>query len=605
MEVLQLLGKLPPYEDAWINIHDNQTVPDIINEVLEAHQEFALYYDKISSFFYSPDLDKVCNNIYSFLKKNIKYKEETESDQTTALPTGILTRRQGDCKHYSGFSAGILDSLKRMGHDINWCYRFASYRMFDKTPHHVFVVVNPGKDEIWIDPTPGANSLTPIWQMDKKINMPIRRNLAGFDDIEFEIMPSIIGSGNPGSVDIAFGARGTNGINGGNPYFTGPFLTLNYFTEEAGGTNTDWQKVAQRLNNEIAKGPSPGHTVSPALAEWIYDTNNRGWNFFYPNGAPVGWSPAKLLPVGYPVPVWSPDGQKLILDPAGVKVEDGNMAIMHDEAMALTAWVQSLINEFDATPYRLTPRNLSLFSRNKSQNSLLIEHRGKNIFQQIGHALGDALEAVKDATLKIVGSIPRNAFLALVGLNVFNMAKHMKGKIDSGMWDEMAHKWKNLGGNPDKLKNTIEDGAKKKAILGTHGQAIGGPEVAAWLAAAAPIIAAMLKFLDAKVPEIHDALQATKGLLQEKFPDFDWAKFDFLDANSTDKLKFVVDDKDNENLGGGDNKLPPVNYSGLDSKRLLLSAAAAGLIYFSQKDKKKIILPLAVGAGVYFINPKF
>lgn len=170
--VLDLLDQLPPYKDAWILINDNQAVPDIINEVCDAHSEFASYYDNLSSFFEDEDTTVVCENIYRFLKQNIKYKEESEKEQTSALPTGILIRGKGDCKHYSGFSAGILDAINRSGQRINWCYRFASYRIWDRTPHHVFVVVNPGtNNEIWIDPTPGADEMTPVWQIDKTVKV--------------------------------------------------------------------------------------------------------------------------------------------------------------------------------------------------------------------------------------------------------------------------------------------------------------------------------------------------------------------------------------------------------------------------------------------------
>lgn len=170
--VYDLLDQLPPYKDQWILINDNQAVPDIINEVCDAHQEFATYYDNLSSFFYDDDTEITCQNIYRFLKENIKYKEESEKDQTSALPTGILIRRRGDCKHYSGFTAGILDSINRNGTKIKWAYRFASYRWWDRTPHHVFVVVNPGTDkEIWIDPTPGADVMNPVWQIDKTVKV--------------------------------------------------------------------------------------------------------------------------------------------------------------------------------------------------------------------------------------------------------------------------------------------------------------------------------------------------------------------------------------------------------------------------------------------------
>jgi hypothetical protein len=57
-----------------------------------------------------------------------------------------------DCKNYSLFTGGILDALNRKGAKIPWVYRFSSYRLLDKMPQHVFVVMYPGTNkEIWID----------------------------------------------------------------------------------------------------------------------------------------------------------------------------------------------------------------------------------------------------------------------------------------------------------------------------------------------------------------------------------------------------------------------------------------------------------------------
>jgi hypothetical protein len=185
--VATLLECLPEYKDEWIVVHPKQSVGEIINEILEAHKEFSCYYDEIALYFDGDTVKEICSNISEFLKRNIRYKEEKESDQTTSLPAGLLTRGHGDCKHYSSFAGGVLNAINRLtGKKIKWCYRFASYDAFNPIPHHVFVVVQDpeSNSEIWIDPTPGSDSHSPVWQVDKKVNvssMPLRRNIAGIE----------------------------------------------------------------------------------------------------------------------------------------------------------------------------------------------------------------------------------------------------------------------------------------------------------------------------------------------------------------------------------------------------------------------------------------
>lgn len=168
IEAAKMLEQLPKFRDRWQHIRDEQNVSDIIEEVLNAHDSFTGQYDTICLHFdKGNDLD-IANALYEFLKSNVRYKEESDKLQTTTTVSGLLTRGYGDCKHYAGFCNGVLDALNRKGRKIKWKYRFASYRLLDSTPHHVFSVINPGGNEIWIDPTPGADLMKPIWQIDKK-----------------------------------------------------------------------------------------------------------------------------------------------------------------------------------------------------------------------------------------------------------------------------------------------------------------------------------------------------------------------------------------------------------------------------------------------------
>ena len=149
---------LPPFKHNSNVLVYNQGIGDIISGILLTHNKYAKDYDRISEKFWKGNAKLTAKCIYDFLKVNTHYIVEPDAKQTLRSPSAILylgsDKKTGlDCKSYSLFIAGILDSLKRKGFPINWCYRFASYKAYSKLPHHVFVVLNPGtNNEIFIDP---------------------------------------------------------------------------------------------------------------------------------------------------------------------------------------------------------------------------------------------------------------------------------------------------------------------------------------------------------------------------------------------------------------------------------------------------------------------
>ena len=149
-----LIGRLNPYGgNKKVIVHDQGT-NDIIKSILAAHKIYAGEYDKISDYFWTGDLKSTCQNIWNFLKKNIRYHIESESQQKIMSPTAILTLAKNDCKNYALFINGVLNSLQRKGKFKNKIvYRFASYKLLDEIPHHVFAVaIDDNGNEIWIDP---------------------------------------------------------------------------------------------------------------------------------------------------------------------------------------------------------------------------------------------------------------------------------------------------------------------------------------------------------------------------------------------------------------------------------------------------------------------
>lgn len=607
MDRQTLLSKLPRLKDQWVTITEDQRVPDIIREVLGAHIENAKYYDSIALYFDGDTVEEICSNIYTFCKKQLYYKEETPEDQTTLIPANIIIRGANkdagvDCKHYSGFAGGILDAMNRVGARIKWCYRFASYDLKNKMPHHVFVVVNPDGDEIWIDPTPKANILVPYWQIDKKIKaapMALRRNIAGIDEADYlellEYPTNTIGKRPTWQLMPMEGARTQPNAAGPGPnnrYFTGPFLGLQFYAEDPLSIEgTNWNITADAINAAIQNGPSPGHAVDGSFVRWIYESNVKGWNFYYPMGVAPGYQPN--LPNSYPQLIITADG-RLTFD-RDVQIDD----YLNDEVHALSAWAQALINAEDPTPYPVKPRHLKEFSQLKYGNvdtrNLFTERRGKGVMDVVGKAFERIGKAVK-----VVGiSVFRNAFLGLIGINAFNWAKNLQDKIDQGEWNSIARTWEKLGGKPEKLLNTINDGKGKPPTENPQANKIGFAIESA-IAAAAPIIALMLKYLD-KNGKAGEILSVVKGVVGVKFPDLDLTAFGFLDKQTGEEVEIKIEDKDNENLpgyNGGGSSFDPLQLA--KDNPIPTAAIVAGLLYFLT-GKKSLMIPAVAGIGTYFL----
>lgn len=157
MKAANLLGILSPFANNKSMIVENQSTKDIMQQIIETHKRYKNDYDKISNQFWKGSVKATCKYLFDFLKNNVKYDVEPDFRQSVKSPAAILSTGRyanggNDCKHYSLFQAGILDSLNRKGYKIDWCYRFANYKLFQVMPHHVFVVVKINGVEYWCDP---------------------------------------------------------------------------------------------------------------------------------------------------------------------------------------------------------------------------------------------------------------------------------------------------------------------------------------------------------------------------------------------------------------------------------------------------------------------
>lgn len=130
---------------------EDQNTPGIVEALEKKHRLDKLDYDKFSESFWAGDAKKTAENLFKYLKQNVTYKVEPALTQTVKTPGRLLHDRYGDCKHYSLFITGIVDSLHRKGYPISAKYRFVADRP-DMDVHHVFSVVSGKDGEYWTDP---------------------------------------------------------------------------------------------------------------------------------------------------------------------------------------------------------------------------------------------------------------------------------------------------------------------------------------------------------------------------------------------------------------------------------------------------------------------
>jgi hypothetical protein len=157
MNTGDILSKLPPYRAKVVTLVSHQDINDIVSGMMRTHRQYAADYDIIATDFLGRTPRQTLQNVFNFLKANVRYKIEPEDRQSLKSPAAIVATGQttgSDCKNYALFIGGVADAITRSGKQkIPVAYRFASYRWYDEQPQHVFIVAFPGTNsEMWIDP---------------------------------------------------------------------------------------------------------------------------------------------------------------------------------------------------------------------------------------------------------------------------------------------------------------------------------------------------------------------------------------------------------------------------------------------------------------------
>jgi hypothetical protein len=179
----EILRNLPAFENVGKVLIKDQDTKDIIKAIVKAHEQYTSDYDKICSLFYTGNEISTAENIFNYIKKNVRYIIESDDLQQIKSPSAIFATTSSDCKNYALAIIGILDACRRKyGMDCDLYFRFAAYDG-SRTPQHVFAVMVTKDGEIWIDPVLDYfnEDKQPNYYKDKKIQNMALMALSGVD----------------------------------------------------------------------------------------------------------------------------------------------------------------------------------------------------------------------------------------------------------------------------------------------------------------------------------------------------------------------------------------------------------------------------------------
>jgi hypothetical protein len=172
MPAVSTVAEQVPYQGKRVLLVQDHTTGDIVKAIKSNHRAYDKDYDQIADMFQRADPGATAEEIFVFLKKNVKYDIEPEENQSVKSPGAIVAQRHGDCKHYASFINGVCCSLERQGYPIHARYRFVS-DLPSRQIHHVFAVVtdkNTG-EEYWVDPVLSRYNEQPRFYNTKDVEM--------------------------------------------------------------------------------------------------------------------------------------------------------------------------------------------------------------------------------------------------------------------------------------------------------------------------------------------------------------------------------------------------------------------------------------------------
>jgi hypothetical protein len=190
--------------------------------------------------------------------------------------------------------------------------------------------------------------------------------------------------------------------------------------------------------------------------------------------------------------------------------------------------------------------------------------------KKAGKTFGQKLKKAGKGVLKVAGAPSRNAFLLLVKLNVFNLAKKLE-IANTKAPGKLKNFWESIGGRMQTLINNINQGKGKKRIMGIG---VIPAAAAAAPAAAAPIIAKIISLLKDLGINTDDLKRVAANAINGKVKD--------IIARQEGKEETAIAESENTATEALDE---PESSTGTDMKKLLplIAIAGAGIYLLTRK----------------------
>jgi len=126
---------------------ENADMARIIAAIMDADELSKPFTAKFARFLQGRTDDETLNNIWDFVKTEIRYVRDQPGNEVVKSPGQLWKSREGDCKSFSIFIGSILNNL-----GYAYKYRVAIYSPLTPQQGHIYpVVILPDGEEVVVD----------------------------------------------------------------------------------------------------------------------------------------------------------------------------------------------------------------------------------------------------------------------------------------------------------------------------------------------------------------------------------------------------------------------------------------------------------------------